>query len=984
MELSTALLDDRFNLDFKLLENANVWGIGKVLYDCMTLANTDSEYWEISTLQRREFERWSHQVQDFHKTPWAERSFTYSSPYSKTLTDLVSKCTLPAIKNRISLKELKKETESGRRHFDAAWEPGCEAMPKPKRQRTTLQPKLCYKNNEINAMPRGAENFKIDSLHYRFMHKECAADPDWPDLSPRFDYKVGGVILRHHEDPNEDWYDISKDFVLHEGQIRRKESLNNATVDTQGQGGDDQPTDNPSNEHAGPSNSSSQQDPNNDAEAQPETLDDQEPEAEQPVEPAPVVCMHDSAASDIVTTDPSDNEFELVRAKRVYPSGKTIYYNPKSRYKINVTNRDDDKAKRKAKRTYKYKDYFVKAKEINSQRRQQENTIKQLEHAQAQRAWAAQNEARKQQLVEKTYQDALKYAHAKIASQDGYHEDRSWDSNLGFQILDYVVDNVDDQEILAVVEQRVAEEFPEGARWPVQTAVTPTSPHRNRAKHQAAPYTAALREHTRKYERFVDEAGRNKLPELPPYVNPRDDTLEFVQPPGHRQGQGYYTRMIDSEPHRWDGSEWVRIVTSDRYGAGASSQPLRPRSPQSSDSSGGYDDDGDGGQAGGHAGGAHEDPGPGTGNTSNDDGNDAGQAVARHVAKFSQWADLEDAKEEGDELRNAAEYLQKNVPADLSTSSEKSDLQQALSDLISEVLRDIDPKNDIKAWQKALAYRIIMSVLQLKPSSDEDFISDDLNLGQANLTGRALNDQEKQVLQHLTFLPAFYLFTWLGHSGRPLLGGVVRDLTTSILRDLSYGTTNRDLIDYICAQARAAVGDLDTGAATQFDSDQQQETIAAYAEIIDAFVFPQQREHSDDSDIADQNETGDGRPPSAKETESSSHEQEGEENGNPIDDAQQQLETHLSSLRAWNVVKIRHRDTIQMVYAKSLLQTSARDTLDLHVTNTELLTHPLDSAREHLEQMANLAEVTNDTRADRSAERDAYGELIEDLIDQEA
>lgn len=204
-------------------EKTHVWSIGKVMFDLMNLARSE-EYWEFSTDNRKKFiENGHHQLPDFNHTTFYNSTDGWS-PYSDELSDLVHSCLYTFSSMRPDVAKLKTETSKNMRIWDGRWTPGCEDLDvnDEDQDHPVAHPKLFYRENEINDMPRGKQRFVLlededqalppdveeGIREYVSLQDIVRSDPDWPKLKPRWDEATrctrdGGTILEfrgtHHQ-----------------------------------------------------------------------------------------------------------------------------------------------------------------------------------------------------------------------------------------------------------------------------------------------------------------------------------------------------------------------------------------------------------------------------------------------------------------------------------------------------------------------------------------------------------------------------------------------------------------------------------------------------------------------------------------------------------------------------------------------------------------------------------------------------------------
>lgn len=198
-EMSRTSKEAKFRYD----EKVHVWTIGKVMYDLMTLSDV-GVYWQKSTVARDEFiANGNHQLRNFDHIPFQPYSQNQRSPYSAEMTNLVRDCLRPYWAERIDVAQMKSTTAAQMSQWDNKWVAGCEdAQPDEMNpDRDVTHPKLIYRQNEINNMPRGREHFcpiRTDSHatadrieksfgEYYLVKNEIRHDPDWPELKPSWD-----------------------------------------------------------------------------------------------------------------------------------------------------------------------------------------------------------------------------------------------------------------------------------------------------------------------------------------------------------------------------------------------------------------------------------------------------------------------------------------------------------------------------------------------------------------------------------------------------------------------------------------------------------------------------------------------------------------------------------------------------------------------------------------------------------------------------
>ncbi|KAK5101223.1 hypothetical protein LTS08_004830 [Lithohypha guttulata] len=206
---------------FGLEQPTNVWGIGKIMFDLITLARP-SDYAAMSTQDFEQYQRNDqHALPDFTETPFlfsnrrrrevdpvTERRTYKPSPYSGELMKLVARCMKPSIKDRILPAELLEQTAAGLKQFaypdlessEGELEPDSEGTtteatepeatePETASENTTTEvaavpPSLevYYKSNEINEMEVGDEDFLRQSDDVGDLLGVDNLDPDWQPL----------------------------------------------------------------------------------------------------------------------------------------------------------------------------------------------------------------------------------------------------------------------------------------------------------------------------------------------------------------------------------------------------------------------------------------------------------------------------------------------------------------------------------------------------------------------------------------------------------------------------------------------------------------------------------------------------------------------------------------------------------------------------------------------------------------------------------
>lgn len=172
---------------YMFLEQFNVWGVGKLMYDLATLSYPD-EY-------RR---RWAASEEVYHQNgrdvlgDYQTAPFRFSTgmpdaqnPYSRDLMDLISQCLRPSIEDRIELGDLYSQVQNHLHHFDTSDsenEDGDDDN-SPNDNDDQSNKKLYFKDNEINAMPLGNAPFTTEASEYlRVLEETVGDDPNWQEL----------------------------------------------------------------------------------------------------------------------------------------------------------------------------------------------------------------------------------------------------------------------------------------------------------------------------------------------------------------------------------------------------------------------------------------------------------------------------------------------------------------------------------------------------------------------------------------------------------------------------------------------------------------------------------------------------------------------------------------------------------------------------------------------------------------------------------
>jgi len=215
-------------MTYKLSQKVDVWAIGKLIYELMTLGESQ-EYWEDSTEEYDQYMDFGqHQIDNFHTKPFVKHSRTEASPYSRFLTDLVAHCMRPSIESRLNVEQLRGFTKGGIQLWDHFYKTGDLNMPLAADEiRSTNHPRLFYQNNDINDMPPGAENFP-DKFHEYARMRDCQLEhPDWPRLRSRLvDPRTGEIrgkdYRRTYSNGNKRTQareDFGKEFKVVGGQV---------------------------------------------------------------------------------------------------------------------------------------------------------------------------------------------------------------------------------------------------------------------------------------------------------------------------------------------------------------------------------------------------------------------------------------------------------------------------------------------------------------------------------------------------------------------------------------------------------------------------------------------------------------------------------------------------------------------------------------------------------------------------------------------
>lgn len=568
------LASERAKVHFKMLSKANVWSIGKVMYECATLAGGD-DYWSHCTKNYFEYKKWNHQIENFDKVPFRDRAALQWSPYSKELTELIKACTDPRVSSRISLEDLCQCARSGRIWYGRQWHEGCDNGTIAGRPQTVLNPKLYYKDNDIVDMPRGPENIVVDGQIYTHMMEVQNGDPDWRQLIPPFDLESedpsGGEattnlhrnIKRHRFDP------ITRhDIRLHEGEIRRRISLVEAGVIAEDE---ERRSDTPPLSEDQESSSSTSHTSLTDLEPWVNGcpgapgLDDlgRRPNRQEIAGWFDAAiqkvgeCSH--AGDNEVTTDPSDTELEIAKETRTR-NGFRIQYRAKRI--VGPQNDANARARARYKDTRNRKrDAFGEARPRNAARRgQRVNRLRgQLVTFLSQCLPSRADEL---------YAYLLKQAYQQ-AKGNWNLIDNGTDQPWEIQLLSHLEallqsDTSENAEVQEIVRQKIQQKFPNWALWSKQKALSPTAPSmRTRASFQVAPCTRLHMLRADGYYKLVSYASRGRVPKPPLFINPLDENIELALGPGFNLQRCHYRTMIHGIPHQWNGNDWYRISRYD-------------------------------------------------------------------------------------------------------------------------------------------------------------------------------------------------------------------------------------------------------------------------------------------------------------------------------------------------------------------------------------------------------------------------------------
>lgn len=564
------------SLDFKFLSSANVWQIGKIMYECATLAGS-TDYWQRCTNNYHEYTKWQHSLINFDKSPFKSRSALTWSPYSKELTDLIQKCTQPRVKTRISLAELCKTAEAGRSWYDRQWQEGCEDAPPPKRRRTVLQQKLFYKNNDIIDMPRGAENIPVTSSHFADLKRYCGGDPDWRPLDVPFDLLSSSNGRAHRDNLLEqDLYIPEKDFVVRDGQIRRVSSLTledtTAALAAAFAAGSTNVVDptagDPAEIQSDPSLSNQARDPvvastvtNLDASNSADSGLTNKEIRDRFVRDIAMAekCTHGLNEVNDATTDASDSELEIVRLRKTRNRATSP-----SRYQAKKKLARDKLVGAKKRAALKDRnntktDAHAEARANNPTRRKRKADQLRAEAA----AFEAQLHGPDLQAAlraDTLYEHILAQAYDQVA-QDGHdHTDAEWEEHLTTELHVRLNQSTESEEIKELAKGTIDNDFPSDARWPKQRALSRTDYGRKRrARLQVEPYRGLAGQRMQGYRILIDRALMHEVPRLPDFTNPQDQDLRFVLDPGMDLRRGHYRTLICGVPHTWNGKDWYRV-----------------------------------------------------------------------------------------------------------------------------------------------------------------------------------------------------------------------------------------------------------------------------------------------------------------------------------------------------------------------------------------------------------------------------------------
>jgi len=184
----------------------NVWNVGKVMYDLMTLSKK-WDYALLSTQNYLTYERHEHNaIENFDEVPFRrtnmrERTKTDPKEFSDELTGLIQECMKSRVTDRIKARELFRRTQEGLSRCTEQLSEGSE-------------PDVWFSANEINNMPAGTETFKyfeggkIGGQDWDPDIDELLGgdyDPDWPQLQlPGIEWVKRAQKWRkdHRKDPN--------------------------------------------------------------------------------------------------------------------------------------------------------------------------------------------------------------------------------------------------------------------------------------------------------------------------------------------------------------------------------------------------------------------------------------------------------------------------------------------------------------------------------------------------------------------------------------------------------------------------------------------------------------------------------------------------------------------------------------------------------------------------------------------------------------